>query len=228
MLQDKKQKVCKLVKSLYVLKQAPKQWHDKFDNVMMSHDFKINECDKYVYLKGIEHKYGIVCLYVDDMLIVDSNDKMITYTKNMLNSRFDLKDLGLADVILGIKIKRTSDRLILSQSHYVDNILGKFYKDKSGIAKTPVDVTLHFSMNKAESVSQVEYSKVKGSLMYLMSCTRPNIAYEVNKLSRYTSNPRAKHWQRIMRVLKYLRFTRDYGLYYTRYPTLLEGYHDAN
>ena len=52
---------------------------------MMSRDFKINECDKYVYVKDIEHRYVIVCLYVDDMLIVRSNDKMITYTKNMLN-----------------------------------------------------------------------------------------------------------------------------------------------
>ena len=128
-------KVCRLVKSLYGLKQAPKQWHEKFDNVMLSHGFKINECDKCVYVKDDEHGYVIVCLYVYDMLIVGSDDKMITSTKNMLNSRFDMKDMGLADVILGIKIKRTSDGLVLSQSHYVDNILGKFDKDKSGIAE---------------------------------------------------------------------------------------------
>ena len=64
--------------------------------------------------------------------------------------------------------------------------------------------------------------------MYLMSCTRPDIAYAVNKLSRYTSNPGAMHRQGIMRVLKYLRFTRDYELHYTRYPAVLEGYSDAN
>ena len=195
---------------------------------MLSHGFKINKCDKCVYVKDDEHGYVIVCLYVDDMLIVGSDDKMITSTKNMLNSRFDMKDMGLADVILGIKIKRTSNGLVLSQSHYVDNILGKFDKDKSGIARTPVDVTLHFSKNKGESVAQVEYFRVIGSLMYLMSCTRPDIAYAVNKPSRYTSNPGAMHWQGIMRVLKYLRFTRDYGLHYTRYPAVLEGYSDAN
>ena len=55
-----------------------------------------------------------------------------------------MKDLGLADVILGIKIERTLDRLILSQSHYVDNIIGKFDKDNYSIARKPVDVTLHF------------------------------------------------------------------------------------
>ena len=59
--------------------------------------------------------------------------------------------------------------------------------------------------------------------MYLMSCTRPNIAYAVNQLSMYTGNPTAKHWQEIIRALKYLRFTHDYGLHYIRYPAKLEG-----
>ena len=149
-------KVCKLVKSLYVLKQASKQWHEKFDNVMMmSHGFNINECDKCVYVKETKLGCVMVCLYVDDMIIVGSDDKMMASTKNMLNSRFEMKDMGLVDVILGIKIKRTLEGLILSQSHYVDNILGKFDKDNSGIDRTSADVTLYLSKNKGESVSQV-------------------------------------------------------------------------
>ena len=131
-------KVYELVNSLYGLKQAPKQWLEKFDNVKMSHRFKINECDKCVYVKEVEHGYVIVCLNVDDMLIVCSGDKMITSTKNMLNSRFYMKDMGLAAIILGIKLIRTSDGLIPSQSHYVDNILRKFDKDNFGIASVGI------------------------------------------------------------------------------------------
>ena len=100
--------------------------------------------------------------------------------------------------------------------------------DDSGIARTPLDNSLHLSKNKGESISQVEYSRVIGSLMYLMSCTRPDIAYSVSKLSRYTSNPSADHWKAIVRVLRYLRYTRNHGLHYTRYPAVLEGYSDAN
>ena len=122
---------------------------------MMSHDFEINDCDKCVYVKDIEDEYVIVCLYVNDMLIIGSDDKKITSTKNMLNSRFDMKDLVFADVILWIKVKQTSDGFILSQTHYVDNILRKFDKDNSGITRTLVDVTLHFSKNKVEIVYQV-------------------------------------------------------------------------
>ena len=64
--------------------------------------------------------------------------------------------------------------------------------------------------------------------MYLMNCTRLDIAYSVSKLSSYTSNPGSKHWQGIMTILKYLHFTCDYGLHYTRYLVVLEGYNDAN
>ena len=219
-------KVYRLVKSLYGLKQALKQWHQKFDSVMLANDFKINECDKCVYVKDTENGYVILCLYVDDMLIIGSNDKMVKSTKAMLSTRFDMKDMGLADVILGVKILRTSDRLVLSQTQSVDKILNKFSKDDSSVARTPLDVNLHMSKNKGKSVSQLEYPRVSGSLMYLMSCTIPDIAYIVSKLSRYTNNPNDDHWKGVIRVLRYLRYTRDYGLHYTRYLEVLEGYCD--
>ena len=68
-------------------------------------------------MKNTENGCIILCLYIDDMLIISSNNKMIKSTKDMLNSSFDMKDMGIADVILGIKISRTLERLILSQSH---------------------------------------------------------------------------------------------------------------
>ena len=69
------------MKSLYSLKQAQKQWHQKFDSVMLADDFKINECDKCVYVKDTKYGYVILCLYVDEMLIIGSDVKMVKYTK---------------------------------------------------------------------------------------------------------------------------------------------------
>ena len=142
-----------MVKSLYGLKQAPKQWHEKFDNTMITNGFRINEYNKCVYIKDTENGYVILCLYVDDILIVGSDDKMIKYTKNILNLRFDMRDMGLTDVILRIKITRISDKLILSQSHYVDKILEKFNKVDFGVARTQLDKSLHLSKNKGGCIS---------------------------------------------------------------------------
>ena len=221
-------KVCRLVKPLYELKQAPKQWHQKFDDVMMNGGFKINECDKCIYIRETQNEYILVCLYVYDMLIIGSNNEIITRTKNMLRSKFDMKDLGLADVILGIKITRTSEGIVLSQEHYAEKILEHFKNYSNGTAQSPVDPQLHLTANSGESVLQVEYARVIGSLMYLTNCTRPDLAHSVNVLSRYTSNPGHNHWKGITRVLNYVRQTQSYGLNFGRYPAVLEGYSDAN
>ena len=122
-----------------------------------------------------------------------SNNEIIKTTKEMFNNKFDMKDLGVADVILGIKISKTSDGLILSQSHYIEKIFKKFKQNDSSPMRTPVDVNLHLSKNNGKSLSQQEYAQAIGSLMYVMNCTRPDIAYAVSKLSIYTSNPGPDH-----------------------------------
>ncbi|KAJ9567517.1 hypothetical protein OSB04_003483 [Centaurea solstitialis] len=221
-------KVCKLVKSLYGLKQAPKQWHEKFDQTLLSQGFQINECDKCVYVKQYKNTCVIICLYVDDMLIMGTNLDVINQTKTMLNSSFDMKDLGRADVILGIKIHQNSEGYILSQSHYIEKVLKKFghYEDRPVV--TPFDPSTSLKKNQGDSVAQLEYTQVLGSLMYIMNCTRPDIAYTVSKLSRYSHNPGKDHWYALVRVLRYLKHTIQYGLHYTKFPPVIEGYCDAN
>ncbi|KAD0234951.1 hypothetical protein E3N88_44570 [Mikania micrantha] len=214
-------KVCKLVKSLYGLKQASKEWHQKFDQVMLNNGFKINECDKCVYVKNTTRGYVILCLYVDDMLIVGSDDMMIKSTKGMIKERFNMEDMGLADLIFGIKINRTQNSL-------VEKILEKFNARDISVAQTPVDTTQHLSKTKGEGVAQLEYSRIIGSLMYLMKCTRPDLAYVVSRLSRYNSYPSSKHLKGMTRLLRYLRYTRNYGLHYGRDPAVIEGYNDTN
>ncbi|XP_030969874.1 secreted RxLR effector protein 161-like [Quercus lobata] len=61
-----------------------------------------------------------------------------------------------------------------------------------------------------------------------MNCTRSDIAYSISKLGRYTSNPGEDHWKELVRILRNLNYILNYGLHYTRYPAVLEGYSDAN
>lgn len=222
-------KVCKLIKSLYGLKQAPKQWHQKFDEVVLSNGYLLNQADKCVYSKFDESGKGvIICLYVDDMLIFGTDQNQVDLTKEFLSSKFSMKNMGEADVILGIRIKHESNKISMSQSHYIEKVLKKFnYFDCTPVS-TPMDTSEKLMPNTGKAVSQLEYSRVIGCLMYAMTCTRPDIAFAVGKLSRYTSNPSAHHWQAIQRVFKYLKKTMDYSLSYTGYPSVLEGYTDAS
>lgn len=87
----------------------------------------INDLDKCIYSKFIDtNTFVIICLYVDDKLTPSSNTRTIDQTKMMLNFNFNMKDMGEANVTVGIKITKTSDGLILSQEHFIENLLRKF------------------------------------------------------------------------------------------------------
>jgi len=125
---------------------------------MIKDGFTINECHKCVYTKTVGDKCIIVCLYVDDMLILETDIGVIKSTKRMLSNNFDMKDIGVADIILRIKIIRTPDVITLSQSHYVDKMIERF--KKHGI-KENTNLFLphiHLHKNTGTGVRQLEYS----------------------------------------------------------------------
>nr|KAJ0228400.1 hypothetical protein LSAT_V11C100031650 [Lactuca sativa] len=192
-------KVYKLKKSLYGLKQAPKQWHQKFDDVVLSNSFALNQANKCVYRKFDTSGKGVmICLYVDDMLIFGTDLDEVYKTKKFLSSSFDMKYMGEAE----------------------------FNFENCSPVSTPIDPSLKLLPNKRSPVSQLEYSRAIGCLMYAMISTRPDITYAMGRLSRYTSNPSSHHWKDVSRVFKYLKGTMNYGLTYNGYPSVLEGYSD--
>ena len=126
--EDRKNLVCRLKKSLYGLKQAPRQWYKKFDSFMSSHGFTRCQADHCCHFKKIDNNFIILLLYVDDMLVVGSNMQEIVNLKLKLSKQFEMKDLGAAKQILGMRIKRdtNSRTLLLSQDKYINKVLSKF------------------------------------------------------------------------------------------------------
>ncbi|GKB01516.1 hypothetical protein Tco_0829560 [Tanacetum coccineum] len=110
------------------------------------------------------------------------------------------KDMREADVILDIRFKHESNGIAISQSHYIENVLKKFNYFDCTLLSTPMDKSKKLMPNNGQAVSQLEYFRVIGYLMYAMTCTRPDITFVVGKLSRYTSNPGTQHWQAIQRI----------------------------
>ena len=151
-------KVCKLNKSLYGLKQAPKQWHEKFDNALLENGFLSIEVDKCVYTKCTGKECVIITLYVDDMLIFGTSLSVTYSTKRFLASQFDMKDMGEAKVILGMKIIRMGDSIILSQEHYVEKILKRFGNFDAKPVSTPYDANTHLMKNRGDPMGKAEYA----------------------------------------------------------------------
>ncbi|GKC45228.1 zinc finger, CCHC-type containing protein, partial [Tanacetum coccineum] len=135
---------------------------------------------------------------------------------------------GDAKVILGIKIKRENKGIVITQSHYIEKILKKFNREDCSPVSTPMDPIEKLKPNTGRPVDQLEYSRAIGCFMYAVTSTRPDIAYAVGRLSRFTSNPSRQHWHVITRVFKYLKGTMNYGLSYVGCPSVLEPYSDAS
>ena len=105
-MKGKKELVCKLKKSLYGLKQSPRMWHQKFDTFIQGLGFTTSKTDHCVYFKLIGDRVICLVLYVDDMLLVGNDKEIIQDLKTQLSSKFDMKDLGATNYILGMEIKR--------------------------------------------------------------------------------------------------------------------------
>ena len=183
---------------MYGLKQAPRQWYKKFDSFMHRIGFKRCEADHCCYVKFSNNSYIILLLYVDDMLIARSSIEEINNLKKQLSKQLAMKDLGAAKQILSIRIIRdkANGTLKLSQSEYVKKILSRFNMNEAKPVSTPLGS--HFKLSKEQSpkieeerdhMSKVPYASAIDSLMYVMVCTRPDIAHAVGVVNRFMSRP---------------------------------------
>lgn len=146
-----------------------------------------------MYTKFADGRGVIVCLYIDDMLILGTDLVCVTETKKFLSSKFCMKDLGEADVIPGIKIIRTKTGGALSHSHYVEKMFIRYeYQDFSGI-DMPYRCDKKLKPNPRESIRQLEYSSFIESFMYATTSTRPDIAFAMGMLSQFMSNSGMEH-----------------------------------
>jgi len=130
---------------------------------------------------------------VDGILILETSLDAIQRVNDYLSQNFDKKDLCLTDMILGMKIFRTPNGIFLSLSHSIERILHKFDFYNSKPISTLYDSSLALK-NTGEHVSQLEYSKLIGSFLYISNRIRPDISNVVGRLSKYTSNPSREYW----------------------------------
>ncbi|GJZ27539.1 retrovirus-related pol polyprotein from transposon TNT 1-94 [Tanacetum coccineum] len=170
--------MCKLTKSLYELKQAPRHWYLKFDNFMQRAWYKICVMDHCCYLKKVGSSFIILLLYADDMLVAGFDMEKIRKLKRQLSQEFEMKDLGSAKQILGMFIikDKMKGNLWLSQEKYIKKFLEKFnMKDVDARCQPLGD---HFKLSKKQApktedsrrrMAKVPYSLAVISVMYAMS-----------------------------------------------------------
>ncbi|WCJ31679.1 Retrovirus-related Pol polyprotein from transposon TNT 1-94 [Euphorbia peplus] len=236
---DTKQ-VCKLQRSIYGLKQASRSWNKRFDEAVKGYGFEQNYDEPCVYKKNSGSTVVFLILYVDDILLMGNDVPALQQVKVWLSSVFSMKDLGEASYILGIMIYRDRpNRMIgLSQSTYLDKVLRRFSMENSKRGNLPMVVCKreHQLSKKMCPVTEEDrmkmagkpYANAIGSIMYVMLCTRPDVAFALSMTSRFQANPGERHWTAVKNILKYLRRTKEMFLVYGGGELRVEGYTDAS
>lgn len=237
-VEGKESQVCRLRKSLYGLKQSPRQWYKRFDSFMIKQGFSRSSYDSCVYIQKLHGgDYIYLLLYVDDMLIASKGKVEIDKLKSKLGKEFETKNLGAAKKILGMEIsrERTNQKLFLSQKGYLERVVERFGMKGSKSVVTPLAPHFRLSGNQSpttaedkENMKNVPYASAVGSLMYAMVCTRPDISQAVSVVSRFMANPGKAHWEAVKWILRYLKGTINTGLCFGGDTCQISGFVDSD
>jgi len=170
---------------------------------------------------------------VDDLLIAGKNVQDIAHVKQQLSKEFEMKDLGELKHFLGMRIIRTNGRISIDQNGYIRQILKRFGMEASKAVYTPLAPGSRLDNDGDASKADIkQYQAMIGSLTYAMLCTRPDLAYAIQQLSQFNSNPTNVHLQAAKRVFRYLQGTQAMGLVYSKHngntPVPIQGYCDAD
>ncbi|CAI7753899.1 unnamed protein product [Closterium sp. NIES-54] len=225
-----------LRRPVYGLHQAPCEWHDTLSLTLATLGFAPSTADPSLFLRtDTTLPLFYVLVYVDDVVFATADTEALAHVKSELQKRHTCTDLGELTSCLGLRITRyrAQRTITLTQSHMVQQVLQRFGFTYSSPQSTPLPTG--YSLSAPPSDESVEpsgpYPELEGYLMYLMTCTRPDLAYPLSLLARYVAPGRHRkvHWDVAKRVLRYLCSTSGMGLVLRgRARVVLTGHADAS
>ena len=208
--------VCRLIKTIYGLKQAPCAWYGKINEFFSEHGFYRSEEDYSLFVH--ENRHLIILLYVDNLILAASTQQAIEWGKDALKKAFGMTELGELKTFIRVEVQRdrTQRTLKINQQSYIDRILTDHGIENCARVATPIKPgtrlersTEEYSANPADIH---QYQSAVGLLMYAMLGSRPDIAYAVGTVSKFCNKPNNDHWVVVKRIFRYLAGTRDLGI----------------
>jgi len=220
--------VCKLIKSLYGLKQAPRAWSRDVKRVLVAHGFTMCKAEPALYFrKDSDGGWSYVLTYVDDFICAFSElDRYVLLIQAMEAAGWEVKEMGVPIQFLSLDMDVTLDsegrcvQINLSQHTYIVDLVEQFGLTAAAPPKfaAPMAKSTVSDAPGEPLPSNSQYLSLVGALLYLATCTRPDISFAVSYLSRFSAHPTVPLWGAAKRLLLYLRTHSHLGLTYTHSP----------
>lgn len=225
---DSTNRVCKLKRAIYGLKQAGRMWNVKLDSTLKRIGLVPLTMDPCVYVTADMNL--MVAIYVDDFLIFYEDAELLRKLMDDLSTKFRMKDMGPAKGCIGIRINLNDDGTIeLDQQTYIREVLKRFGMEDCKPLGNPCDINAKLSkITDDEIINSVPYQEAIGCLLFIAQATRPDISFAVNNVSRFNNAHTQAHWGAVKRIMRYLKKTVDYKLMYRKSEGNLEAFTDAD
>ncbi|KAL0556012.1 hypothetical protein IC582_004516 [Cucumis melo] len=195
----------KLQRSSYGLKQSGRMWYNHLNKYLLKEGYQNNPFCPCIFIKKSQLGFAIIAVYVDDLNIIRT-PKELSKTIEYLKEKFEMKDLGKTKFCLDLQIEYLADEIFIHQLTYTEKILKIFYMDKAHLLNISIvvrlldvkkDIFRPREDNEELLGPEAPYLSAIGALMYLANNTRPDIAFSVNLLTRYSSSPTKRHWNEV-------------------------------
>jgi hypothetical protein len=220
----KHENVWLLKKSLYGLKQSPRLWNEKLNQVAEKLNLKQATQDKCVYYQHSNNKLCLVmAVYVDDILITGEEASINSLVLG-LHNELSITDLGNVSEILGIKVlKDEFGNYQLTQADYALKLVERAGLKGSRTSELPMDSNSKPPQANDElpNLDRGQFQELLGGLLYLSTSTRPDLSTSVGLLARHASRPQQPHYNALWRIFKFLKKTYNMGLVFKQENSLL-------
>ncbi|GAU39523.1 hypothetical protein TSUD_222930 [Trifolium subterraneum] len=221
--------VCKLLKSLYGLKQASRMWYEKLTSLLIHEGYTQSSADYSLFTLHSASDFTAILVYVDDIILAGTSIAEFDRIKGILDSQFKIKDLGTLKYFLGLEVAQSREGINISQRKYCLDLLHDSGLLGAKPSVTPLDPAIKLYNDDAKPYDDISsYRRLVGKLLYLTN-TRPDIAYATQQLSQFLHKPTWTHYNAACRVVKYLKQNPGRGLLFPRASDLqLLGFSDAD
>ncbi|CAL1405320.1 unnamed protein product [Linum trigynum] len=222
-------RVCRLHKSIYELKQASRNWYEKFSQALLALNFSQSRADHSLFIYRSGTSFVAALIYVDDVVLAGNDLSLIQQVKASLHDQFTIKDLGPLKYFLGIEVARSPKGVVLNQRKYVLDILADTGFKGTRPCQSPIEQNHRLGRSPSSPVDDPSaFRRLVGHLLYL-TVTRPDIAYAVNLLSQVVHAPTQDHLDAAHRILRYLKQSPGRGIFLATDSSLdLVAYCDAD
>ena len=226
-------RVCKLIKALYGLRQAPRAWYAKLHAALTRLGFEASTADPSLYVRRKEGSEVWLLVYVDDLLLAASSAKVVSAVKQVIMGTFESRDLGAATLFIGMEIlrDRAARSITISQQRMTTELVTKYGHGDGKAKSAPMSPGFKLTRGDEDDLldtAKYPYAELVGALLYLSVCTRPDIAHTTGALARYMAKPTVAHWGAAKTVLRYLAGTDGFGITYADSKAGLVGFCDAD